>query len=66
MKLQRKAIVDDFLRGRQYVWLEGHLFLYFSADNGNEDVPIRGYFRFSHVLHLPPAIFWNSFSLRIN
>ena len=33
MKLQRKTIVDDFRRGRQYEQLEGHLFLDFSAYN---------------------------------
>ena len=66
MKSQLKAIVDDFRRGRQYERLEGHLFLDFSADNGNKDAPIREYFGFIHVVHLPPAVFRNSFSLRIN
>ena len=35
MKSQRKAIDDDFRRGRQYERLEGHLLLNFSAYNGN-------------------------------
>ena len=34
-----------------------HLFLDFSAKNGNEDVPIQEYFGFSHALHLMPAVF---------
>ena len=36
----------------------------FSDENGNKDVPIRDYFGFSHALHLLPAVFRNSFSLR--
>ena len=43
-----------------------HLFLDFSAENGNEDVPILDFFGFSHALHLLMAVFGNSFSLRIN
>ena len=65
-KLQQKAIVDNFCRGRQYERLEGHLFLNFSADNGNEDMSIQEYFGCSHALHLLPAVFRNSFSLQIN
>ena len=42
-----------------------HIFLGFSAENGNEDVPIQDYFRFSHALHLLPGVFRNSFSLLI-
>ena len=41
-----------------------HIFLGFSAENENEDVPIQEYFVFSHALHLLPAVFRNSFSLR--
>ena len=57
MKSQLKAIVDDFRRGRQYERLEGHLFLDFSAYNGNEDVPIRDYFVFIHTVDLTPKFF---------
>ena len=41
-----------------------HLFLDFSADNGNEDMPIQEFFGFSHALHFLPAVFQNSFLLR--
>ena len=41
-----------------------HLFLDFSAENGNEDIPIQDYFGFNHALHLLAAVFRNSFSLR--
>ena len=43
-----------------------HIFLGFSAENENEDVPIQEYFVFSHALHLLSAVFLNSFSLRKN
>ena len=33
------------------------LFLDFSAENENKDVPIRGYFGFSHALHLLLVVF---------
>ena len=66
MKSQRKAIVDNFHRGRQYERLEGHLFLDFLDLNGNGDAPILEYFRYSHALYLPSAVFRNSVSLRIN
>ena len=66
MKYQRKAIVDDFCRGRQYEQLEGHLFLDLLANNGNDDLSIQEYFGFIHALHLPPAVFRKSSSLRIN
>ena len=58
MKSQRKAIIDDFFRGLQYERLEGHIFLNFLAYNGNEDVPIREYFRFVHAVNLPLAFFY--------
>ena len=57
MKSQRKAIVDNFRRGRQYERLEGHLLLDLSAYNGSEDVPIQDYFRFVHAVNLPPELF---------
>ena len=57
MKSQRKANIDDFRRRPQYERLEGHLFLDFSADDGNEDVPIQDYFGFIHAFHLPPVVF---------
>ena len=41
-----------------------YLFLDFSAENGNEDVPIRDYFGLSHSLHLLLAVFQNLFLLR--
>ena len=61
MKSQLKAIVEKICRGVQYERLERHLFLDFSADNEIKDVPIWGYFRFIHALHLLPAVFQNSF-----
>ena len=47
----------QFFSGRQYERLEGLLFLDLSADNGNEDVPIRDNFGFIRALHLLPAVF---------
>ena len=41
-----------------------HIFLGFSAENENEDVPIQDYFGFSHALHPLPAVFRNSFLLQ--
>ena len=38
-----------------------HLLLDLSAENGNEDAPIRKYFGFIYTLHLLPAVFRNSF-----
>ena len=66
MKYQRKAIVNYFCRWSQYERLEGHLFLGFLADNGNEDMPIQDYFGCIHALHLLPSVLRNSFLLRIN
>ena len=42
------------------------LFLGFSAKNGNEDVPIRDYFGFNHVLFFLSTVFRNSFLLQSN
>ena len=57
----RRAIADAkdaFLEVvRHYIQNVGHLFLDFSAYNGNEDVPIRDYFGFIHAVDLPPAFF---------
>ena len=55
----------QFLQGDQYERLGENLFLDFSANNGNKDVPIWDYFGFVHALHLPLAVFRDSFSLRI-
>ena len=55
-KSQRKTIVNDFCRGRQYEQFKGHLLLDFLANNVNKDVPIWGYFRFIHALHFLPAV----------
>ena len=53
-----------FLQGCQYERLEGNLFLDLLADNGNKEK--KKYFGFIHALHLPPAVFRNSFLLQIN
>ena len=57
----RRAIVDAkdaFLEVvRHYRQNVGHLFLDFSAYNGNEDVPIRNYFGFIHAVDLLPDFF---------
>ena len=47
------------------LWLLLHLFLNLSAENGYEDVPIWGYFGFSHALRLLSAVFRYSFPLWI-
>ena len=53
---------DAFLEvARHYRQNVGHLFLNFSAYNGNEDVPIRDYFGFIHAVDLPPAFFLTLF-----
>ena len=57
MKSQRKAIVDNFRRGRKYERLEENLFVDFLAYNGNEDVPIHDYFGFIHAVDLPSQFF---------
>ena len=41
-KLQQKAIVDDFCRGRQYEWLEGQEGRGFSATKMNFEKPPEG------------------------
>ena len=38
-----------------------HIFLEYSAKNGNEDVPIWEYFVSSHALRLLPVFFENHF-----
>ena len=42
-----------------------HLFLNFSAENGNKGMPIWDYFGFSHMLHLLLEVFRKPFSLWI-
>ena len=42
-----------------------HIFLGFSAETENEDVPIQEYFGFIHALHLLPVVFIISFLLQI-
>ena len=44
------------------LWLLLHLFLDLWAKNGNKDVPIRYYFRFSHAIHLLQAFFKSVFT----
>ena len=44
-------------------WLLLHPFPNFSAENDNEDVPIRDYFGFSHALYLLPEFFVGGVSM---
>ena len=43
-----------------------YLFINFSTNNENKDVPIQDYYGFRYAFHLLPVVFLNSLSLLIN